>query len=518
MQANLLLPSLIRIFGFAEDTPARQCSNKFDIALTYSYLWRSKLDGTMDLKTIQGELQQLSELVEGWVQADDIPALERDLVLEKLRSVYDKVRFGASEPTAETPSGEEDTAVAEVIDLGDVLSLDPFAGEEEPEPEPEPAEPEPAEPAAEEAIPESGPGPEPVMDPEPVAEPEPVMEPEPVVEPVAESEAEPEPEPEFVAGPAPAGPAPAEPAPAEPEPAEAVLAEPAPVEPEPVAEPSGEFVPEPFSTEPNPNPELEQQPQSDPQPVAAAEPASEPEEESEKSHYVAPTLFGLEEETIRHRNKQRVIMSLYDPAVETPARPEPAPKPAPAPAEAPAPAPVVETPASEVAAPVPAEVSAPEPEIAAGEPAAVPEVSAAAPEFRKPVFGTVPEPEEEDEPGFEEITLEPAAPAGTVLGDIINHDVQTLADTLAAPRDRASELRRSEPVTDLRRAIGINDKFLLIRDLFGGDGEAYEKAIGVLNDCADFDDCMIYIAENYAWNPNSDGVKLLMDLLERKFA
>ena len=515
MQANLLLPSLIRIFGFAEDTPVRQCSNKFDIALTYSYLWRSKLDGTMDLKTIQGELQQLSELVEGWVQADDVPALERDLALEKLRSVYDKVRFGASEPAAETPAGEEDTAVAEVIDLGDVLSLDPFAGEEEPELEPEPAEP-----AAEEAVPESGPGP--IMDPEPVAEPEPV------VESVAESEAEPEPEPEFVAGPASteAEPASAETALAEPAPAELAPAEPALVEPEPVAEPSGEFVPEPFSTEPNsnpnsnpnPKPELEQQPQSDPQPVAAAEPASEPEEESEKSHYVAPTLFGLEEETIRHRNKQRVIMSLYDPAVETPARPEPAPKPAPAPVEAPAPAPVVETPASEVAASIPAEVSAPEPEIAAGEPAAVPEVSAAAPEFRKPVFGTVPEPEEEDEPGFEEITLEPAAPAGTVLGDIINHDVQTLADTLAAPRDRASELRRSEPVTDLRRAIGINDKFLLIRDLFGGDGEAYEKAIGVLNDCADFDDCMIYIAENYAWNPNSDGVKLLMDLLERKFA
>ena len=108
----------------------------------------------MDLKMIQGELQQLSELVEGWVQADDIPALERDLALEKLRSVYDKVRFGASEPAAETPAGEEDTTVAEVIDLGDVLSLDPFAGEEEPEPEPEPAEP-----AAEEAIPESGPGP-----------------------------------------------------------------------------------------------------------------------------------------------------------------------------------------------------------------------------------------------------------------------------------------------------------------------------------------------------------------------
>ena len=30
---------LIRIFDFVEDTLVRQCSNKFDIALTYSYRW-----------------------------------------------------------------------------------------------------------------------------------------------------------------------------------------------------------------------------------------------------------------------------------------------------------------------------------------------------------------------------------------------------------------------------------------------------------------------------------------------
>ena len=39
-----------------------------------------------------------------------------------------------------------------------------------------------------------------------------------------------------------------------------------------------------------------------------------------------------------------------------------------------------------------------------------------------------------------------------------------------------------------------------------------------LNGFDDFDECMIYIAENYAWNANSDGAKFLMELLERKFA
>ena len=33
-----IITQVLRIFVFAEDTPARQCSNKFDIALAYSYL------------------------------------------------------------------------------------------------------------------------------------------------------------------------------------------------------------------------------------------------------------------------------------------------------------------------------------------------------------------------------------------------------------------------------------------------------------------------------------------------
>ena len=451
----------------------------------------------MDLKTIQGELQQLSALVEGWVQADGVPALERDLALEKLRSIYDKVRFDAAGAVAENAVGEEAAAVAEVIDLGDVLSLDPFAGPEEPVSEPElVAEPEPVvepEPIEEPALAVAS---EPVAAPELVAEPEPVVVPEPIEEPAPAVESEPVAEPELVAEPEPVvEPEPiAEPAPAvasEPVAEPGLVAESAPAGPEPVAESVAEPVAEPVSVDPEPQPE----------PVEAAEPEAQPD----KSHYVAPTLFGLEDETIRHRNKQRVIMSLYDTAAETPARPEPAPKPVAAPAETSAPAPV--------------ETPVPEPEAVVETPAAAPEKPAEMPEIRETPVVPQPAAEEDDnESGFEEITLESVAPAATVLGDVINHDVQTLADTLAAPRDRASELRRSEPVTDLRKAIGINDKFLLIRDLFGGDGEAYEQAIGTLNDCADFDDCMIYIAENYAWNPNSDGVKLLMELLERKFA
>ena len=56
----------------------------------------------------------------------------------------------------------------------------------------------------------------------------------------------------------------------------------------------------------------------------------------------------------------------------------------------------------------------------------------------------------------------------------------------------------------------------MIRDLFDGDGEAYEQALSALDEQPSYDDCMIYIIENYEWNPDSEGSKFIMQLLERK--
>ena len=105
-----------------------------------------------------------------------------------------------------------------------------------------------------------------------------------------------------------------------------------------------------------------------------------------------------------------------------------------------------------------------------------------------------------------------------VIGEVINNNVKTVADTIAPVRNVASELARKEHVEDLAAAVGVNDRYLLIRDLFKGDSAAYETAMAKLNGFDNLDDCMIYIVEHYSWNPNSDGARLLMDLLERKYS
>ena len=100
------------------------------------------------------------------------------------------------------------------------------------------------------------------------------------------------------------------------------------------------------------------------------------------------------------------------------------------------------------------------------------------------------------------------------MGDVIAKGVTTLADKMAEEQPTAPFNR----ITDIRKAIGLNDKFLMIRDLFGGDVNLYEDTINHLNEFDDLDECMIFIVENFRWNPDSEGAKLLVSLLERKLS
>lgn len=483
------------------------------------------MNTAMDLTGVQQALQELTQLVDGWSASGRVDALERDLALEKLRRVYDALRFAPSGdalpevPATAEPVGDvgaepvsEAFEMPEALDLGEVLSLDPHSVAD-----PELQQAVPLDEVSEEPLfaaaaagvePEAEPGDEPVAD-EPVAG----------LAPAAGAEAPAVAEPEAAAEPEPVPAAVAEPI-AGREPAAADVPAPA-SESGQAAEPAVAPVPET-----QPEPELRPAPDAEPSfvqpsaPVPAPETASETA--SERPHTAAPTLFGPEENAnLRHRHKQRVIMSLYGndaPSVkpQAPAVPEPTPAPA---ADRVAPAP--ERPSDERRAGRPSIAEVFGRRVETGPSAAFGRdlsEAPAAPAEAVPDGTDAGESAEADPVVHGSFADELAAAApGAVLGEVINHDVQTLADTIAPPRDRASELLRNEPVTDLRRAIGINDRFLLIRDLFGGDGAAYEAAIDALNGFDNLDDCMIYIAEHYAWNPNSDGAVLLMELLERKY-
>lgn len=101
-----------------------------------------------------------------------------------------------------------------------------------------------------------------------------------------------------------------------------------------------------------------------------------------------------------------------------------------------------------------------------------------------------------------------------VLGDILATEQTTVADNLA--EQMVADVATTGANISLRSSIALNDKFILMRDLFAGNNDYYEMAINHLDSFDNLEDAMLYIHDNFHWNPNSEGARLLMELLARK--
>ena len=211
---------------------------------------------------------------------------------------------------------------------------------------------------------------------------------------------------------------------------------------------------------------------AEPEPVAEpkAEEPTPAEPKAEQPKAVAAGLFDLNDIPVRSKSRRKMISLYSDNPIPVQASHEQAKEEAPV----------------ELSAPV-------------AEAAPVAEVASVA----EPV------------PAAEVATVaEPSVSAPQRLGDSFG-GVKTLADKMAKDSNPTTPFNR---ITELRQAIGLNDKFLMIRDLFGGDAARYEATIDTLDEFDDLDECIIYIVENFRWNPDLEAAKLLVSLIERKLA
>lgn len=75
---------------------------------------------------------------------------------------------------------------------------------------------------------------------------------------------------------------------------------------------------------------------------------------------------------------------------------------------------------------------------------------------------------------------------------------------------------QSKPIKDLRNSIGMNEKFLFIKELFKGRPEKYNQCIDDLNQSASYQEAISYIRNNYSWEEDNDVVEKFINLVKRK--
>jgi hypothetical protein len=84
-------------------------------------------------------------------------------------------------------------------------------------------------------------------------------------------------------------------------------------------------------------------------------------------------------------------------------------------------------------------------------------------------------------------------------------------------KDVSSKMQ-SKPIPDINSAIGLNDKFIFIRELFHNNKDQYHETIQILNNFDTFENAVEYLNENFDWDSEDPNYERLKDLVRRKFA
>ena len=83
-------------------------------------------------------------------------------------------------------------------------------------------------------------------------------------------------------------------------------------------------------------------------------------------------------------------------------------------------------------------------------------------------------------------------------------------------KDDVMEIIKSKSISNLHSAIGLNDRFLLIREIFGGDKNKYEQATIKLETVTSIVDAKAIISEYSNPDDENEAMTLLFDLIKRK--
>jgi hypothetical protein len=118
--------------------------------------------------------------------------------------------------------------------------------------------------------------------------------------------------------------------------------------------------------------------------------------------------------------------------------------------------------------------------------------------------------------------IAPVAQTTKEVNDAASERPVSLNDRLKETRVELAEKLTDSPIRDLRKAIGINDRFLFINELFRGDEAMYERSIKTINNFSILPEAEYWIQRELkvkiGWSDQNDVVKQFDQLVRRRFA
>jgi len=99
---------------------------------------------------------------------------------------------------------------------------------------------------------------------------------------------------------------------------------------------------------------------------------------------------------------------------------------------------------------------------------------------------------------------------------------ESFNDRLKENRTELMHSLKETPIRDLRKGIGINDRFVFISELFRGDEPMYERSIKTINSFNIYPEAEYWMNRELkiklGWDDTKEIVKHFYQLVKRRFA
>ncbi len=101
-------------------------------------------------------------------------------------------------------------------------------------------------------------------------------------------------------------------------------------------------------------------------------------------------------------------------------------------------------------------------------------------------------------------------------------ETTSVNDRLKETKVEISDTLSAGPIKDLKKAIGINDRFLYINDLFEGDESAFDRSVKIINGFSIWPEAEYWIRrelkKKLGWKEDSESVQQFDQLVRRRFS
>jgi hypothetical protein len=108
------------------------------------------------------------------------------------------------------------------------------------------------------------------------------------------------------------------------------------------------------------------------------------------------------------------------------------------------------------------------------------------------------------------------------VNEAIAEKKESLNDRLKQEKTEVAHALKETPIKDLRKGVGINDRFTFVRELFRGDDAFYERSIKTINGFHIFSEAEYWINRELkykiGWDEDKEIVKHFYQLVRRRFS